>query len=124
MNTHKGMIVLFVLVSLVSLLLLGTVVFYQAFYAYNSVQKRVQAYQHEYALDGLINHAINQCRAAEHAHTPITRECSQVYTPWLVSQARTYNGTLLMTPTQSGYTLVAHVTQGGVTMNRETEIKF
>jgi biopolymer transport protein ExbB/TolQ len=118
MNEQKGIIVLFMLVSLASMLLLGTAVFYQALYAFASTQKRVQVYQHEYALDGLINHAINQCRAAEHAHAPITHELSQTGNPWISFGTRAVSSNLVITPAKSNYTITATVAYGSETKKR------
>lgn len=118
MKEQKGIIVLFMLVTLASMLLLGTAVFYQALYAFASTQKRVQEYQHHYALDGLVNHAINQCRVAEHAHAPITRERSQTLNPWIVCGAHTLWGTFVITPTKSNYTITATVVYGSETKKR------
>lgn len=115
MKKQPGLITLLLLVSFTSMLLVGTMVFYHTLSAYRAAKLYAVCVERAYALDGLINHGINQCRAADHAQVPLRHELIQTYVPWVVYGARSYNGFLTITPTQAGYTLIARITQGPVT---------
>ncbi len=80
-NTH-GFILPLVLLTLSGLLLYSTLVWYQTFYAYYSVWQQHHTYQYEYALNGLLNQAVDECITRVRTSGAFTQSYTYVASEW------------------------------------------
>ena len=105
----EGIIVVFMLASLATLMLVGTMVLYHAVYAYRAAQQYQRTLEQTYALEGLINYALVIIQSQIPQKT-----VESSYIPWLTAD----EGRLTIVPHENHYTITAEVQCSGSLLSK------
>lgn len=104
-RTTRGTLLPIVSLSLAGVLCVGTLVLYQAFYAYAAAQNYYHTCQRDYCLTGLFNSAANECIRAVQISGNFQKPRQYTSTDFQVSQQKNTPALITIEPHEKTYTI-------------------